>query len=111
MNYPGDESTVTDSIVIPRILFEDMVEFVIELRGEWSWKKDEPRNRNQSDYNTLVALIESAVRWRDAKRTLLCDGCQSLYPDDASDSESCEVCGRCKQRMELAKVVRENVSD
>lgn len=37
---------------------------------------------------------------------LVCDGCGACYPDnDASDQESCDVCGRFKQRMEWAAPV------
>jgi hypothetical protein len=91
-------------IIVPHVLFEDMIEFLIELSGEWSWKANEPRNNNQSDFRTLQSLIESSVRYRDSDGTLVCDECGLLYPDDEPSSESCENCGRFKQRMDNAKV-------
>ena len=105
-NESDNRGSACNAVVIPRLLLDDLVGFAIELRGEWNWKKDEPRNRNQSDYNTLCALIEQAVRYRESERQLICDECGAIYPDDAeSDVESCESCGRFKQRMDWANVV------
>jgi len=56
-----------DDIVIPRELFEELVEDAIELRGEWKWKAEEVRGGYQREYNDLQERIRRAVELRDGK--------------------------------------------
>lgn len=100
---------MSDKAIIPRLLLNDLVEFVILLRGEWSWKEPTGDSRNGKDYRVLSALIDDAVRWRNSK-ALLCDTCGTIHADDSqADEESCE-CGRFKQRMPFAVVVSDEIA-
>lgn len=38
----------------------------MDLRGEWQWKKDEPRAGNKAEYDALCADIDSALALRKA---------------------------------------------
>lgn len=46
-----------DRILMARANLRQVYEFLLELKGEWEWKKNEPRDGNQRDYNALVAMI------------------------------------------------------
>lgn len=39
-----------------------LLQWCHDLRGEWQWKKDEPRAGNQADYEALCATIEAAEK-------------------------------------------------
>lgn len=39
-------------------LLSNALDFLYDLRGEWHWKKDEPRAGNQKQYEALLTLIE-----------------------------------------------------
>ena len=39
-------------------LLREAVEWLIELRGEWNWKKDEPRTGYADRYAELIHFIE-----------------------------------------------------
>lgn len=41
----------------PEELLEEAVEYLHDLKGEWYWKKDEPRAGNQQQYDSLEKLI------------------------------------------------------
>ncbi len=42
---------------VDKELVEDALDYLYSLKGEWEWKKDEPRAGNQAEYNALSACI------------------------------------------------------
>lgn len=53
------------SVSVPTELFEWLVEYAIELKGEWHWKRDSTRSNNE-DMARLGALVSQAVALRDS---------------------------------------------
>lgn len=45
---------------------DKLAEWCMDLRGEWQWKKDEPRAGNKAEYDALCADIDSALALRKA---------------------------------------------
>lgn len=43
-------------------LLDRLAEWCMDLKGEWDWKKDEPRAGNKAEYDQLCADIDSALR-------------------------------------------------
>lgn len=39
-------------------IMNEALEFLYDLRGEWAWKKDEPRAGNKKEYDNLGKLID-----------------------------------------------------
>lgn len=68
--------TDTDTITIPRDLFERLCEAAIELRGNSYWKKSESRFGYADDYAALSLTCDEAVAIRDGG-TDLCQHRQS----------------------------------
>lgn len=44
---------------------QEILDYLYTLKGEWSWKEDEPRAGNQRDYHQLCSTIR---RTADAVR-------------------------------------------
>ena len=42
-------------------LLDRAQEYLVDLRGAWSWRKDEPRNRNAERYSELDSFIGQLV--------------------------------------------------
>ena len=54
-----------ESITIPRELFEMLIEYSIDLRGEWYWKEKEARSGYNRAYEELSKVISEAIAIRD----------------------------------------------
>lgn len=61
-----DMSAETETIAIPKRLFEELLEDAMDLLGQNDWWKNEPRCNYQRTYNELSARIAEGVRLRDA---------------------------------------------
>ena len=59
------ESQLRESITVPRELFEMLIEYSIDLRGEWHWKEQEARSGYNKAYEELSKTISEAVAIRD----------------------------------------------
>ena len=63
------ESQLRESITVPRELFEMLIEYTIDLRGEWYWKKQETRIGYNKAYKELGKTITEAVAIRDKEES------------------------------------------
>ena len=63
------DAEVSDSVKVPRELYEWLVEDTLELEAEWRWwHNDDPRYRRAADYADLLRRSKEAVEIRDALR-------------------------------------------
>lgn len=56
---------VPTHVHVPQDLFEWLVEYAIELKGLWWWKRGRPP-RNDNEWKQLEQHVEQAVALRDA---------------------------------------------
>lgn len=50
-------------------LIDDALDYLYDLRGEWDWKKDEPRAGNKAQYDHLCEAIAKMEELLDRKQT------------------------------------------
>lgn len=60
-------SSQSDTVTVPRELYDWLVEYAISLQAEWMWKSQETRQRYHEDYADLSRRVVEAVAIRDAK--------------------------------------------
>lgn len=46
-------------------LLDDVLDYLYDLRGEWGWKKDEPRAGNMAEYDSLCTVIADMEKLLD----------------------------------------------
>lgn len=48
-------------------LLDNALDYLCDLRGEWAWKKDEPRAGNKAQYDHLGEVIAKMEELLDRK--------------------------------------------
>ncbi len=43
-------------------LLDTAQEYLVELKGEWAWRKDEPRDRTRERYDRLELFIKQLAK-------------------------------------------------
>lgn len=59
--------STSDTITVPRELYDWLVEYAILLHGTWSWKHSaKTEDRNDEEYSNLSVILKQAVALRDS---------------------------------------------